>query len=320
MDGDTLHERAGAVRDAVFGRAVFVRAVVELSNHCQRNCSYCGMRRDNRGLERFRLETAPLAESLLANIPESVTDINLQSGEDPQVVEEVALPLIGILRRETRLGISVSFGLLRDDLSRALRDAGAGYYVMKFETADAEQYRWLHAPAALERRLEAIRNLAAAGWRVSSGFIVGLPGAPPNATALALRLLEQLPLAGASVRPFIPGPETPLADAAPAPVEQALHCVALMRLASPRWFIPAVSAMAIGRKDAYTRALRNGANLATINLTPPHLRGSYPIYRRDRIIMTERLVLDHIAAAGCVPSPVGMLAWRPALPAAPINE
>src|ERR1043165_9524682 len=49
-----LHERAAAVTRACFGREVFVRAVVEISNHCRENCAYCGMRRDNRSLHRYR--------------------------------------------------------------------------------------------------------------------------------------------------------------------------------------------------------------------------------------------------------------------------
>jgi len=47
-----FHARAAAARDAVFGRRVFVRGVVEVSNYCRQNCHYCAMRRDNRDLTR----------------------------------------------------------------------------------------------------------------------------------------------------------------------------------------------------------------------------------------------------------------------------
>src|SRR5271163_936349 len=49
-----FHERAASMAVEHFGRRVFIRAVVEVSNFCRENCSYCGMRRDNRALERFR--------------------------------------------------------------------------------------------------------------------------------------------------------------------------------------------------------------------------------------------------------------------------
>ncbi len=45
-----LHGSAAEATRAEFGRNVFVRAVVEVSNFCRENCAYCGMRRDNRTL------------------------------------------------------------------------------------------------------------------------------------------------------------------------------------------------------------------------------------------------------------------------------
>ena len=50
------------------------------------------------------------------------------------------------------------------------------------------------------------------------------------------------------------------------------------------------------------RLLRTGANLVTINLTPPDIRGDYLLYKRDRFIMTEERILSAIAAEGLAPS------------------
>ena len=120
-----LHERARAVTRAEFGSTVFVRGVVEVSNFCRRNCGYCGMRRDNRTLARYRARHEQLAELLLEHRPASVTDINIQAGEDLVAVREVVLPLIHTLRRETNLGISVCLGTLTPALYAELRSAGA---------------------------------------------------------------------------------------------------------------------------------------------------------------------------------------------------
>jgi biotin synthase len=99
-----MHESAAAATRAEFGRNVFVRAVVEVSNFCRENCAYCGMRRDNRALHRYRARHDQIAELLIHHRPASVTDVNIQSGEDPVVVREVVLPLLETLRRETSLG------------------------------------------------------------------------------------------------------------------------------------------------------------------------------------------------------------------------
>jgi 2-iminoacetate synthase ThiH len=84
-----LHEHAAAMAVQGFGRRVFVRAVVEVSNFCRDNCHYCGMRRDNHALTCARASHSDLAESLIHKRPMAVTDINTQAGED-RVLEAIA--------------------------------------------------------------------------------------------------------------------------------------------------------------------------------------------------------------------------------------
>lgn len=298
-----FHERAATTAVARFGRRVFVRGVVEISNYCRENCAYCGMRRDNRLLARYRANPDELADLLLRHRPASVTDLNLQAGEDPVAVSQVALPLIRTLRRETTLGISVCLGTLRPELYAELRAAGASVYIMKFEIAEAARYAQVEAPGTLAERLEHIRHLAAHGWRVSSGFIAGLPDQTIHDLLTNIALAGDLPLAGCSVSPFIPGEATPLARAPMAEIDLTLNCMAALRLMRPDWVIPSVSALNLTEPDGgYRRGLRTGANLVTINLTPTDLRSDYLLYKRDRFIMTEERILTAIAAEGFVPS------------------
>ena len=301
-----LLERAAATTREHFGNTVFVRAVVELSNFCREQCAYCGMRRSNTGLKRFRAQADQLAELILNHRPACVTDINLQAGEDPVAVREVALPLIHRLRSETNLGISVCLGTLNAELYRAMQEAGASIYIMKFECGDPAEYAELQAPGTLVERLNHIRLLAENGWAVSSGFIVGLPGQTPATMVKSLELAATLPLRGCSVSPFIPGESTPLAGFPPANPDWTINCMAALRLMQPGWVIPAVSALNLAEKDGYRHGLRAGANLVTMNITPEKMRGDYIIYKRDRFIMTEERVLSAIEAEGLVPSSMGL--------------
>jgi biotin synthase len=297
-----LHANATAAASR-FGRKVFLRAVIEVSNYCRENCTYCGMRRDNRALHRFRANHDELANLLIHHRPPSITDVNIQTGEDPLAIENLVMPLVRTLHRETNLGISVCLGTLRPEIYSELQSAGASIYIMKFEIADARLYETMEAPGTLCERLEHIRHLAATGWDVSSGFIAGLPGQDTDSLLANFNLARQLPLVGCSVSPFIPGESTPLADKPMANIDTVLNCMAMLRLMRPDWVIPAVSALNLaGPETGYRRGLATGANLVTMNLTPSNVRDDYVLYKRERFIMTEERILSAIAAEGLTPS------------------
>jgi biotin synthase len=301
-----FHERAAAAARMHFDKHVFVRAVVEISNYCRENCHYCGMRRDDRDLSRFRARYDQLAEMLIHHRPASITDVNIQAGEDPVAVREIALPLVKTLRHETNLGISICLGTLSPELYDELQNAGASIYIMKFECAEPKQYELLEAPGTLDERVRHIRLLSEKNWNVSSGFIAGLPGQSPRDLLKNFELARALPLNGCSVSPFIPGENTPLAKYPTANPEQTFNCVAALRLMRPDWVIPAVSAFNLAAQDGYRRGLRAGANLVTINLTPDEFRGDYIIYKRNRFIMTEERVLAAIAAENLEPAKLSL--------------
>ena len=39
----------------IFGNKIYVRGLIEISNYCKNNCFYCGIRRGNTSVERYRL-------------------------------------------------------------------------------------------------------------------------------------------------------------------------------------------------------------------------------------------------------------------------
>lgn len=302
------HERALECKRAVFGNNVFVRGVVEISNFCRENCTYCGMRRDHRDLPRFRLPWKQLADHLLNVMPDWVRDLDIQAGEDPRAVEEIALPLIRELSRHREMLFSVCLGTLNEAMYRDLREAGASIYIMKFEAADPADYSRLQAPGTLPERLNHIRHLAMSGWNVSSGFISGLPGQTMESYLSNFRLASELPLYACSVSPFIPGDNTPLAGAPMAGGDITANSMAALRILRPTWIIPAVSALNIATPgDGYVRGLKAGANLVTANFTPNEPRANYVLYKRNRCIMTETAIRNALEACGAEPAPVHQL-------------
>ena len=299
-----LRSKAAAVRDSQFGKHVFVRGVVEVSNICRQNCNYCGIRRDNDDLRRRRLKRDVLRRVIFDELPSTITDINFQGGEDPHTLDLI-LPLVHELKH-TRLGVSVGLGTLNFQAYDALREAGASFYVLKIETCDENLYSRINAPGTLQQRIAALQHLTRTGWDVSSGFILGLPGESVDHTVHNLAYLNDLTLAGWSVSPFIPGNHTPYSDQPSGSLEMTLNCVATMRLAQPQRIIPAVSAMNLVGQNGYSQALRAGANLVTVNLTPDEWNGEYPIYTRHRYIMREKAALEAIEQVGLQPNPMSI--------------
>jgi biotin synthase len=178
---------------------------------------------------------------------------------------------------------------------------------LKFESGDRELYEKMESPGTFDERLARIRYLASRGWSVSSGFIAGLPEQTPAQMLASFRVADELPLDGCSVSPFIPGDETPLAQSGSADIDVTLNSMAALRLMRPDWVIPAVSALNLAEPGSgYRRGLRTGANLVTINMTPAGMRDDYLLYKRERFIMTEEVILRAIEAEGLEPSEVGL--------------
>jgi len=303
---EQLRNAGQETRNRIFGNTAFVRGVIEVSNYCRENCSYCGMRRDNRALSRFRIERDKIIRIIDVGLPAMVTDLNLQAGEDPQVINEIIIPVVQYIRAHTKLGVSLSLGTLSKSQYEALRNAGAFFYIIKLETGNSVHYRELHAPGTYEERLRTIRLLANSGWKVSSGMIMGLPGQTPEIIAQTIKILVDLPLTGVSVSPFIPGEETPLANEKSSEINSSLNVLAILRLASPERIIPAVSAMTLLGRGSYVDALRAGANLVTMNLTPPQEQADYLLYTRQRIIMTRERIERALDQAAVTASPIGL--------------
>lgn len=305
-----MREKATLLRDEVFGRKAIVRAVIEFSNYCRQNCSYCGMRRSNQKLSRNRLLKDDIRRLVYDHLPRSVTDISFQAGEDPKAVEEILLPLVDEFSRNLPHGITLCLGNLPRNSLEQLYQAGARYYILKMESANAEHFHDIRAPGGrLAKRIEVIRTLKEVGFHVSSGIIYGLPGQTDNMVEEFFDLLTQLPLSGASVSPFIAGDMTPFNNQPNADIVATQNCLAALRVKFPRYIIPAVSAYSILDPEGYVNALRFASNLVTINMTPEHDREGYPIYRSKRTIMHEQRVLRALDEADMTPSAEGLLSY-----------
>ena len=52
---ELLFKAADDIRETYLGNMVHLRGLIEFTNICKRNCMYCGLRKDNGNLKRYRL-------------------------------------------------------------------------------------------------------------------------------------------------------------------------------------------------------------------------------------------------------------------------
>ncbi|MDH4178902.1 MAG: [FeFe] hydrogenase H-cluster radical SAM maturase HydE, partial [Armatimonadota bacterium] len=77
-----LFAAADLVRARTVGDEVHLRGLIEFSNHCRRNCLYCGLRRENRSLNRYRMVPDEIVECSIRAAELGYRTVVLQSGED----------------------------------------------------------------------------------------------------------------------------------------------------------------------------------------------------------------------------------------------
>lgn len=272
-----LRQWADQLRAKTVGPEVHLRGLLEFSSYCRNNCLYCGLRRDNRKLPRYRMSPAEIIAAAERGAQLGFKTVVLQSGEDPVFTGEI---LAEIIREIKRLGLVVTLSVgEREPWEYELwRVAGAERYLMRHETADPEFYRRLHPGQRLEKRISLLKVLKELDYQVGTGFMVGLPGQTPATLLADLDLLQQLEAEMVGIGPFIPHPDTPLGEYPGGSADLTCLMVALARLTLPYALIPATTALGTIDPLGREKALCSGANVVMPNLTPQVHREDYQIY------------------------------------------
>jgi biotin synthase len=273
-----LYRAADEVRARIVGDEVHLRALVEFSNTCRRNCFYCGLRRDHDRLRRYRMTPEEIVATALEAARLGYRTAVLQSGEDPWYTSEMLAAVIREIKAKADIAVTLSIGERSLEEYRALREAGADRFLLRIETSSPLLYRDLHPDSDWAVRLGCLMSLRRLGYQLGSGVMIGLPGQTAEMMAEDLLFLQSLDLDMIGVGPFIPHPATPLADAAGGTLGPALRFVACLRLLCPEALIPATTALGALHPEGRQQALRAGANVLMPNCTPIEYREHYQLY------------------------------------------
>ena len=283
-----LWDIADRTRFEHHGNDVHLRGIVEISNHCVRHCSYCGISADNVHLSRYIMSAKAILLSIEAIARSGCQTIVVQSGEHPGIDEDWIADLIKHIKARYDIAITLSLGEKSPSTLEKWKQAGADRYLLKMETSNPDLFQ-RHHPAGKQgfnNRLRVIKTLQELGYETGSGVILGLPGQTYDDLVNDLHFLQDLNLDMIAMGPYQP----PAGTSEPAVLKRGANqvpnsdllahiCIALTRLMNPKTHIPATAALAAHEhRDTRWASLTRGANVIMPNFTPKDFRQLYAIY------------------------------------------
>jgi biotin synthase len=276
---EKLYLVANFIRQEVIGDIVDIRGAIEFSNYCTESCMYCGLRKENLNLARYRMTI----EEILASAKEikelGLKTIILQSGEDPWYTLDRLLEIVSGIKEKYGLRITLSIGERPIEEYQKLKTAGANNFLLKIENCNPELYHKFHPTSSYENRLNSIRALKKMGYIIGSGNIIGLPGQSIEDLADDIIFYREEGIHMIGIGPFIPAQNTPLCNETLGDVDLTLKSIAISRIVCKNSFIPATTALATINPLYQQRALEVGANTIMIINTPEKYQKLYHIYR-----------------------------------------
>lgn len=275
-----LFDTAKQVRESIYGKDVYVRGLIEFSNICKNDCYYCGIRKSNEKVERYRLTPEEILQCAKEGYALGFRTFVLQSGEDSWFTRERVADMVRAIKEEfPDCAITLSVGERDREDYQCWKEAGADRYLLRHETAVDEHYRKLHPPSMSPRhRKDCLFTLRELGYQVGAGMMIGSPGQTVDHLIEDIRFLQELKPHMIGIGPFLAHEDTPFGNEANGSYEMTLILLALLRLLFPEVLLPATTALGTIAPDGREKGLLAGANVLMPNLSPVKVRKKYELY------------------------------------------
>ena len=275
-----LFPKARAIRERVYGTAVYVRGLIEYSNYCKNNCFYCGIRSGNKSARRYRLSHDEILACCKEGYSLGFRTFVLQGGEDTYYTDKMICEIVSDIKSlYPDCAVTLSIGEKSYESYKAFFDAGANRYLLRHETADETHYSKLHPhKMSLKNRKECLFNLKEIGYQVGSGFMVGSPFQTLENIVCDLHFLQELDPDMIGIGPFLHHADTPFAAFPDGSLFTALRLLSILRLCFPHVLLPVTTALGTIHPAGRELGLKAGANVVMPNLSPVKTRKLYALY------------------------------------------
>ncbi len=275
-----LKEKAVALRKSIYGNSIFIRGLIEFTNYCKNDCLYCGIRRSNTKVNRYRLTEEEIIQCAAEGYQLGFRTFVLQGGEDPFFTDKKLISIISKIKTShPDCAITLSIGERSLESYRILRKAGADRYLLRHETATEEHYKKLHPQnQSFQNRMNCLKNLRSNGYTVGCGFMVGSPFQTVENLANDLLFIQVFQPEMCGIGPFIPHNDTPFAEFSAGSAELTCFLLSIIRLIKPNILLPATTALGTVTPDGREKGILSGANVIMPNLSPVSVRKDYSLY------------------------------------------
>lgn len=276
-DPKFIYVAADEVRSRVVGNDVHLRGLIEFSSYCFRTCFYCGLRRDNSKVKRYRMQPKEILECARRAVGYGLKTIVLQGGEDKTYsISE----LFGIVQdiKSMDVAVTLSIGELKRSEYAALKNAGADRYLLRIETSNENLYEELHPGMSYKNRVRCLYDLKELGYEAGTGCLIGIPGQTIEMLADDLLFFKKLDADMIGMGPFIPCEGTPLEKSVGGNVDLVYRMMSLTRLLLPEVNMPATTALGVKDDNGYKNGLKCGANVIMPNMGISEYKKMYAIY------------------------------------------
>ncbi len=295
---NSVYPYAKQIKDKYIGPNVYYRGLIELSNICSKDCYYCGLRKGNTHLNRYKVTFDEVLEAAKKAISYGYGSICIQAGEisSPSFVEEITSIIVEIKKLpEYNLGITLSLGEQSFSTYKKWFEAGAHRYLLRVETSNINLYKKIHPDTlehSFENRVQCLKDLRMIGYQVGSGMMVGLPSQTLSDIAEDLCFLRDIDIDMCGLGPFIEHPQTPFAKPLNIlPLEDrlklAFRSIALLRIIMKDINIASATALQAIDPEGREKALMVGTNIIMPNLTPRKYRSDYTLYKNKPCVDEE---------------------------------
>lgn len=282
---EELWNKADTIRRQHTGDHVYLRAILEISNKCGRDCHYCGLRAANSRLYRYTMTEDEILDGARLAHELGIGTIVLQAGEHPGLTAPWVAGIVRRIKQETGAVVTLSLGERTQEELALWKDAGADRYLLKFETSNLQLFQKIHPGPSTDGhpRVRILKQLHALGYEVGSGFMIGIPGQTYDDAVNDLKLLKTLDIHMIGNGPFIANPNFPFGEKIKGQVPNdeltTYKAMALTRILCPGSNIPSTTALGtVNLQSGLELGLRRGGNVLMPNLTPAKYKKHYSIY------------------------------------------